>query len=68
MNNEIIKEIEKIKKIEKERLHYVKCLLTEPQHLQTETVKQLEIEEYSLNKAIDIMDRILMRIKCKIGE
>lgn len=66
MGDKIIEELDKIKEIEKERLLYVKCLLTEPQHLQPETVKQLEIEEYTINSKIEIIEKATHRIKYSI--
>lgn len=60
---EIIKEIKQMMKIEEENLDHIKRLLKYQSRLHSETVKQLKIEECSLNKRIDMLKEIIYRIE-----
>lgn len=68
MGNEIVKELNSMKEIIEKRHGHIKSLLRYPQHLHSNTITQLEIEDYALRKQIDTVDQALHRIKYKIGE
>ena len=66
MGNEIVKELNSMKEIIEKRHGHIKSLLRYPQHLHSNTITQLEIEEYTINSKIEIIEKATHRIKYSI--